>query len=69
MKPLVSVILPCYMERENIFPLCKAIDAVLSEHPHEIIVVDDNSPDETHAALVKANYPTLFRFFEPIGLV
>ena len=41
-----SIILPTYNERENIVPLIRAIDRVLS-FDHEIIVVDDNSPDGT----------------------
>ena len=42
----VSVILPTLNEAENIIPL---IEAILTEVPavHEIIVVDDNSPDGT----------------------
>jgi len=42
----VSVVLPTYNERDNIVPLIKTIK---SEVPHlkEIIVVDDNSPDQT----------------------
>lgn len=43
---LVSVILPTYNEAGNIVDLCKAIHAVITQ-PHEIIVVDDNSPDGT----------------------
>jgi len=42
----VSVILPTYNEAENILPLAEAIDRAILE-PHEIIVVDDNSPDGT----------------------
>jgi len=43
---LVSVILPTYNEAGNIIPLIEAIDRVIAL-PHEIIVVDDNSPDGT----------------------
>jgi len=43
---LVSVILPTYNEAENIVPLAEAIDRAIAL-PHEIIVVDDNSPDGT----------------------
>jgi dolichol-phosphate mannosyltransferase len=42
----VSIILPTYNERENIVPLIKAIDRCV-RFDHEIIVVDDNSPDGT----------------------
>ena len=43
---MISVLLPTFNERENIAELIAAIDAALTE-PHEIIVVDDNSPDGT----------------------
>jgi dolichol-phosphate mannosyltransferase len=43
----VSVILPCYNEKENILVLCKAINTELNEYTHELLVVDDNSPDGT----------------------
>jgi len=43
---LVSVILPTYNEKENIGELINAILKVI-EHPVEIIVVDDDSPDKT----------------------
>ncbi len=43
---LVSVVLPTYNEAGNIVPLAEAIHAHIT-HPHEIIVVDDNSPDGT----------------------
>ncbi len=48
MKPirLVSIVLPTYNEAGNIVALCEAIHSAVS-HPHEIIVVDDNSPDGT----------------------
>ncbi len=42
----VSVILPTYDEAGNIADLIRAIHAVVRD-PHEIIVVDDNSPDGT----------------------
>jgi len=43
---LVSVILPTYNEAGNIVALIEAIDRTIVL-PHEIIVVDDNSPDGT----------------------
>jgi dolichol-phosphate mannosyltransferase len=43
---LVSVILPTYNEAGNIVDLVRAIDQAITQ-PHEIIVVDDNSPDGT----------------------
>jgi len=43
----VSVILPTYNEKENIQLLIDELSEILSEIDYEIIVVDDNSPDET----------------------
>lgn len=45
-NPKVSVLAPTYNEAENIGPL---ITSILKEIPYEteVIVVDDNSPDET----------------------
>lgn len=43
----ISVVLPTYDERENIRPLIAAISAELSGLDHEILVIDDDSPDLT----------------------
>ena len=46
-KPLVSVIVPTYNERDNIPELVRRLDAALRGLPYEIVIVDDNSPDGT----------------------
>jgi dolichol-phosphate mannosyltransferase len=43
----VSVILPTYNEAENIAALVVAIFAALREHDAEVLVIDDDSPDQT----------------------
>jgi dolichol-phosphate mannosyltransferase len=43
----VSLVLPTYNERDCIDRLHDRIDAALASYPHEVIVVDDNSPDGT----------------------
>lgn len=45
----VSVILPTFNEREAIVPHALAVSAVLTKasYPHEVLVVDDDSPDGT----------------------
>jgi len=43
----VSLVLPTYNERECLALLHDRIDAVLSPYRHEVIVVDDHSPDGT----------------------
>lgn len=44
---MVSIIVPVYNEAENLPKLIKAIRGSLNEVEHEIIIVDDNSPDGT----------------------
>jgi dolichol-phosphate mannosyltransferase len=43
----ISVILPTYNEKDNIIPLIDELIRYLSDKNFEIIVVDDDSPDET----------------------
>lgn len=53
----ISVILPTYNEKEGIFYLIDAIHNELSLYDHEILVVDDNSPDGTYNAVMNADLP------------
>ncbi|MBF0280771.1 MAG: polyprenol monophosphomannose synthase [SAR324 cluster bacterium] len=50
---MISILLPTYNERDNIIRLIDAIDGYLSEMPHEIIVIDDDSPDKTWQAVAE----------------
>ena len=45
--PALSVIVPTYNEAENIGELIDRLTTALAEIDHEIIVVDDDSPDQT----------------------
>lgn len=56
MTGFISVILPCYNESGNILPLIETIHAELEFCNHEIIVVDDNSPDGTFSLINSKNY-------------
>jgi dolichol-phosphate mannosyltransferase len=47
--PTVSVVVPCYNERDNIVPMVAALDAALAGLIWEVIFVDDDSPDGTAA--------------------
>ncbi len=49
----VSVVIPTYDERDNIGPLVRQIDAALGARKHEILVVDDRSPDGTGEAVLE----------------
>lgn len=43
----ISVIVPTYNERENLAPLAERIFATLDARDSELLIVDDNSPDDT----------------------
>jgi dolichol-phosphate mannosyltransferase len=47
MDKKVSVILPTYNEKENIEEMIRQIYHYIGKNLHEVIVVDDNSPDGT----------------------
>lgn len=46
-RPHLSVVLPTFEEADNVAPLIEAIDRALAGIPHEILVMDDRSPDGT----------------------
>lgn len=56
-KKKISVILPTYNERDNILPLIESIHFQLRDYDHEILVIDDNSPDGTYQSVINCNYP------------
>ncbi len=58
---MLSVILPTYNEAENIPAMLAEISQVLTGREHEIIVVDDDSPDATWkvAEDLRQQYPRL----------
>lgn len=45
--PFVSVVIPTYQERANVERVVRDASAALGPRPHEIVVVDDASPDGT----------------------
>ncbi|MBI4945440.1 MAG: glycosyltransferase [Bacteroidetes bacterium] len=51
----VSVILPAYNEKDSILMLVPAIHEAIAGYDHDILVVDDNSPDGTYKALLDLN--------------
>ncbi len=46
-RALLSIVIPTYNERDNILPLVSEIEKSLASYNFEIVIVDDNSPDET----------------------
>lgn len=45
--PDLSIVIPTYNEHANIAPLVQAVSKALGDIPWEMIVVDDDSPDQT----------------------
>ena len=58
---VLSLVLPTYNEAENLPVLLPKITEVLKAVPHEIIIVDDDSPDRTWEAAekLKSHFPRL----------
>ena len=50
-KPTLSIVIPTYNEKDNIFKILEKLKKVLKSITHEIIFVDDNSPDGTSAVI------------------
>ena len=70
--PHVSVVLPTFNEAGNIVPLIERVTAALEGVPHEILVMDDRSPDGTAAlareAAVKYPHTQVIERHPPAGL-
>jgi dolichol-phosphate mannosyltransferase len=68
LKVAVSLVLPTYNERENLAPLLERVTSALEDYEHEIIVVDDDSPDRTweEAERLQRLYPRL-RMIRRVG--
>lgn len=49
--PFISIIIPTYQERQNVALLIRQIRDAMGPRPHEVIVVDDASPDGTADAV------------------
>ena len=58
----VSVIVPAFNEKDNILVLIDKIHQELSGMKHQIIVIDDNSPDGTYRIVCEKKYS----FVKPI---
>lgn len=65
---MLSLILPTYNEAQNLPTLIDLLDGVLRDIPHEIIIVDDNSPDGTWrvAQMLAQDFPSV-RVLRRIG--
>src|SRR5581483_11539570 len=56
-----SLVIPTYNERENLPVLLQRLDRILAHYKFEVIVVDDDSPDNTwaEAQVQQPRYPWL----------
>lgn len=56
-KKVISILLPCYNEEENIVPLCRAIigifDNDLPQYGYEIVFIDNDSTDGTRENIIR----------------
>jgi glycosyltransferase involved in cell wall biosynthesis len=54
-SPLISVVVPCYNEQDNLVPLVQTLTEVLAplNVPYEIVITDDCSKDNSWAILKK----------------
>lgn len=55
--PKISIILPTYNEICGIMQVIDVIHKEVETLDHEIIVVDDNSPDGTYQYVIRLGYP------------
>jgi dolichol-phosphate mannosyltransferase len=72
LRPVLSLIVPTYNERENIFELVNKVEYLLKYLNFEIIIVDDNSPDGTGKIAKFLNHKhgnvKIFTRLEKLGL-
>ena len=52
-RPILTVVIPTYKERENILLLCPALSGELAAISHEILILDDDSQDGTIEAVAR----------------
>lgn len=54
-KPLISIVIPAYNEEENILKTLYSLSLTNSQHGIEVIVVNNNSADETETLALACN--------------
>ncbi len=51
LREAVSVVVPCHNEESNVEPLVRGLNAYYRDYLHQIVLVDDNSTDDTAAVI------------------
>jgi glycosyltransferase involved in cell wall biosynthesis len=51
----ISFVIPAFNEEKTIFPLCQQISTQVKKYPHQIIIIDDGSKDETWSEIKKCS--------------
>jgi dolichol-phosphate mannosyltransferase len=51
LKEAVSVVVPCHNEEMNVEPLVNGLRGLYGEYLHQIVLVDDNSEDDTRSII------------------
>ncbi len=68
MEQSLTVVVPCYKERDNVAPMVAALDSALTGIAWEVVFVDDDSPDGTaQAARVLAQNDARVRCIKRVG--
>ena len=68
MPATLTVVVPCYKERDNVAPMVAALDKALTGIIWEVVFVDDDSPDGTaDAARALARHDSRVRCIKRVG--
>ncbi len=64
---MLSIVVPTYCEADNIEELVTRVSEAMTQHDYEIVVVDDNSPDNTAGVVneLASSFPV--RLIQPTG--
>ena len=66
-EPLVSIVIPAYNEERDLLKTLASLAAYQSPYPTELIVVNNNSTDETQALIEKCGVKTVFEPLQGIS--
>ena len=56
MKELISIIIPTYKGSQTIIHLIQDLMSALKEYNYEMVIVNDNSPDDSHVKLINFQF-------------